>query len=370
MERYVGNRLHSFGTELDCQYLSTRFPFRNFTTDTISINSGSTTTDEMKIFPWKAATAATNSIWSSITTSDRNTWRNIDSKSKAQDLTDSLKINEVEIDNSISLHESCTGPLKVTEVNAERGRWWMEYAKLLEDSDVIILNEMDIGMARSDNQHTTRLLAYHLGMNYAWGLEFIELTPGDKNDRENTLQIPDFQGLHGNAFLTKCSISDAVIFRNKLGPYFDSKPNGVNAKGFEKRLGGRMGMFGKIVVDGKETVIGSFHKLENLQTEIRTYIGERSAIIAGDQDGRYCNTIGLQNIVSGQGTKTWPASCSGFGRTRGDNICSNMKIVENETTILPCVEQFGFHVNLGDHALTSAVLSTEDDMEDDMDRVD
>lgn len=355
LEKYVGNMAENFGKNLNCKYLSKRFPFRDLESDTISINSGNTT-DELKIFPWKAATLS--SMWSSISTlEDRNAWSNIQNNSEGQDITDSLKINEVEIDNSISIHESCTGPLKVTELNAERGRWWMEYATLLEDSDVIILNEMDIGMARSDNQHTTRLMAHHLGMNYAWGLEFIELTPGTEEDRNNAFKIPDFHGLHGNAFLTKCAIADAVIFRNNVGPYFDSKPNKVNAKGFEKRLGGRMGMFGKIIVDGKETVIGSINKLEGFQTEIQKYIGERSAVVAGDQDGKYCSTIGLQNIVSGRGEKTWPASCSSFGRIRGDNICSNMKIVNDEKSILPCVEQFGFQVNMGDHALTSAVLS-------------
>ena len=38
------------------------------------------------------------------------------------------------------------------------------------------MNEMYVGMARSDQQHAARLMAYHLGVNYAWGLEFVELT--------------------------------------------------------------------------------------------------------------------------------------------------------------------------------------------------
>lgn len=266
-----------------------------------------------------------------------------------------MKINEVEIDNSISPHASCKGPLKVTEFNAERGRWWLESSRLLEDSDVIILNGMDIGMARSDNQHTMRLLAHHLGMNYAWGVEFIELTPGNKDEQEVASKIPDFHGLHGDAFLTKCAISDAVIFRNKIGPYFDSKANNVNANGFEKRLGGHMGMFGKIIIDGKETVIGSNHTLEGFGSEIKDYIGNRSAVVAGDQRGKYCKTIGLRDIRE----KTWPASCSGFGRIKGDSICSNMKTLVDETTILPCVKEFGFSTGLGDHALLSAVLTVK-----------
>eukprot|EP00536_Pseudo-nitzschia_multiseries_P015037 jgi/Psemu1/311656/fgenesh1_kg.810_\ len=355
-EKYEGNRVQRFGSEIDCTYLSKRFPFRNMASDSISVNSG----EEWKIFPWKASNISSIARWMS-TAEQRKTWSELQTQSEGQEITDNWNgINDVEIDNSIASQQqqqSCTGPLKVTELNAERGRWWLEATELVKDSDVIILVEMDIGMGRSDNQHTTRLMAHHLGMNYAWGLEFIELTPGTEEDREAAFNVPDFHGLHGNAFLTKCAISDAVIFRNKVGPYFDSKANYVNADGFEKRLGGRMGMFGKIIVDGKETVIGSIHKLEGFQRQIKEYIGNRPAVVAGDQLGQYCGTIGLENIVSKKREKTWPASCRGFGRTRGDNICSNMKTVEDEKTTLPCIEKFGFSILIGDHALTSAVLA-------------
>ena len=90
---------------------------------------------------------------------------------------------------------------------------------------------MDIGMARSDQQHTTRLMAYYLGMNYAWGLGFVELTLGDRGDRDSLdSSEQNFHGLHGNAILSKCKISNATIFKNEVGPYFSHRPNGVNAK--------------------------------------------------------------------------------------------------------------------------------------------
>jgi hypothetical protein len=359
IERNVNFHVKKFGFEIDCNYLSKRFPFRNVTTDYISVDDGTDgdAANVLKISTSRAANMDTITVLTP-TVEERKTWSKIQSESKGQELTESLeRMNEVEIDNSILPQMSCAGPLKIVELNAERGRWWLESSTLVKDADIIILNEMDIGMARSDNQHTTRLMAHHLGMNYAWGLEFVELTPGNEDDRENAHGIPDFYGLHGNAFLTKCVISDAIIFRNKIGPYFDSKANRVNANGFEKRLGGRMGMLGRIIVDGKEIVIGSIHKIEGFQTEIKEYIGDRNAVLAGDQDGKYCDHIGLRNIVSKRSGKTWPASCSGFGRIRGDNICSNMKITAEETTILPCVNQFGFSLQISDHALTSAVLA-------------
>ena len=137
----------------------------------------------------------------------------------------------------------------------------MKSVNLLKDADVIILNEMDIGMARSDNQHTTRLMAYFLGMNYAWGLEFVELTPGTDEDRYNANGLEDFHGLHGNAFLTKCTISEPVIFRNQTGQYFSSEATNVNAGGKEKRLGGRMGGVWRSMVSQPKSAIMHWHQL-------------------------------------------------------------------------------------------------------------
>jgi hypothetical protein len=79
--------------------------------------------------------------------------------------------------------------LKVVTFNARRGTTWLEFVLKvrsdleLRDPDVILLNEMDIGMSRSGNLHTTRMMAHALDMNYAWGLEFLELTNGNKEEQ-------------------------------------------------------------------------------------------------------------------------------------------------------------------------------------------
>jgi len=314
-----------------------------------------------ELYPSKAAQMDTIVVPTS-SSEERASWFQMPD-SMGQELTDSLEnLNQVEVDNSILPLYQCSGPLKVVDLNGERGRWWMEASSLdiVRDADIIILNEMDIGMARSDNQHTTRLMAHYLGMNYAWGLEFVELTPGTDEDRENANGVPDFQGLHGNAFLTKCIISDAQVFRNDVRDYFSSEPQFLNANGTEKRLGGRMGLFGRIIVDGKETVIGSVHKIEKFHEEVKEYIGERNAIVAGDQNGEYCKAIALENILSTDSEEekrfTWPASCESFGSHRGDNLCSNMNVVDDEVTILPCATNFGFSTTIGDHALISTTL--------------
>lgn len=277
--------------------------------------------------------------------------------SEAQQLTDQIPhLDEVEIDNTISPSSKCMGnKIKVIEFNAERGKRWYESAEVLKEFDVIILNEMDVGMARSDQQHTTRLLAYYLGMNYAWGVEFIELTLGDLGDRTNIDQSEEnFHGLHGNAILSRCHLRDARIFRNPVGDYFSDKPNNVNAHGLEKRLGGRMILLTRILIEGTSVVIGSTHKSHGFHKEIRDYVGHSPAVIAGDQDALFCGNVGLKNILSDPHHHTWPASCTGFGNHRGDNICANMDVSEKEFTVKPCVDSHGLNISLGDHALTGA----------------
>merc|ERR1719160_2409281 len=67
-------------------------------------------------------------------------------------------LNIVEIDNSISKSCLMKTPLKIIEFNAERGKHWFLTAQMvqgideLRDADILILNEMDIGMARSRNE--------------------------------------------------------------------------------------------------------------------------------------------------------------------------------------------------------------------------
>ena len=247
--------------------------------------------------------------------------------------------------------------MKVVEFNAERGKRWLESAVLLKDADVIILNEMDIGMPRSNHQHTSRILAYHLETNYAWGLEFIKLMLGNKEDRQNIDSSEhNFHGLYGSAFLAKCTISNGTIFRDNIGPYFSHKSNGVNGRGFEKRLGGRMILLGSIMMNGQSITIGSTHKYDGSREDIIDYIGSSRAIIAGDQSPSLCKDVGLELILSDKKHYTWPATCNSFGRGRGDNICSNMKIAEKEYTVKPCVTQFGVKILLSDHALTWSVL--------------
>jgi len=332
---------------VDCARLSKMFPF---VYDDHSIRNGKST---HFIFPPKASdfTVTTNT-----SIAQRLEWFNKE-ESTGQALTDKLPgLNEIEVDNTISNQEECRkdGTIKVATFNAGRGTFWLEAANLLREADLVILNEMDIGMARSGQQHTTRHLAHMLGMNYAWGLEFVELTGGDAEEQQRTNGQDNFYGLHGNALLSRCKILDPVIFRDKVGMYFADNKNWVNAGGFEKRLGGRMGLYARIKIDGETVVVGSTHKLRENAEDIVRFIGPSKAISAGDQDAQFCNRTGL--TVGKPSQNTWPASCTGFGRARGDNVCSNLKPQEIEKVSKPCLKAFGLGAELSDHAVIQVTL--------------
>jgi hypothetical protein len=89
----------------------------------------------------------------------------------------------------------------------------------LRDADVIVLNEVDLGMKRTDYRDVTQELAHALGTNYVFGVEFVEVDRLDDLGLEN-VQLEDaaltqrmredlapdparYLGLHGSAILSR-----------------------------------------------------------------------------------------------------------------------------------------------------------------------
>ncbi len=149
--------------------------------------------------------------------------------------------------------------LKIAEWNAERGTNWHVLPNFIPNADIIILNEMDWGMARSSNNHTIRSMANSLRMNYAYGVEFLELTNGNAGEINATKGMKNAAGYHGNAVLSKWRISDVSIVR--LHPLYDilykEKSEGM-ARG-ERRLGGRMALFATTHIGNNAILLVSVH---------------------------------------------------------------------------------------------------------------
>ena len=99
----------------------------------------------------------------------------------------------------------------------------------LQDVDVLILNEVDWGMKRTEYRNVARELAAALHMNYVYGVEFVEVDPVFELGREE-IDLPDaaqnqllhedlrvdrqrYRGLHGTAILSRYPIDRARILR-------------------------------------------------------------------------------------------------------------------------------------------------------------
>jgi endonuclease/exonuclease/phosphatase family metal-dependent hydrolase len=129
--------------------------------------------------------------------------------------------------------EDSAGAIRATAWNIERGQRLEGIVRVLREhplmskSDVLLLTELDYGMARSGNLHVTRELARALGMAYAFAPCYVNLSKG--SGLESGAEGENALALHGNALLSRWPI---------LRAWSVALPNGKDKmKGREKRLG-------------------------------------------------------------------------------------------------------------------------------------
>ncbi|MGA2414744.1 MAG: endonuclease/exonuclease/phosphatase family protein [Candidatus Sulfotelmatobacter sp.] len=123
--------------------------------------------------------------------------------------------------------------LRATKAESRMPSRLMELVKSelaqLQGVDVLILNEADWGMKRTEYRNVARELATALHMNYAYGVEFVEVDPlfdlGEEvlhlpNAQQDQLLQQDlrvdrerYHGLHGTAILSRYAIDRARILR-------------------------------------------------------------------------------------------------------------------------------------------------------------
>jgi endonuclease/exonuclease/phosphatase family metal-dependent hydrolase len=99
------------------------------------------------------------------------------------------------------------GFVRAAAWNVERGKRFdalcavLESDPLLSASDLLLLNEVDIGMGRSGNRNVPRELAHRLGMRYVFANSHLVLAPGDSAEQDHGIE--NALGLHGNALLSR-----------------------------------------------------------------------------------------------------------------------------------------------------------------------
>ncbi len=159
------------------------------------------------------------------------------------------QFNQAEVHNISSIPQKELDRTGVLVFNMERGVHLSELTDFLQNCpqiqpyDVILANELDDGCVRSHQKDTPSEIAARLGMNYVFGLEFIELANEE-----------DSKAYHGNVIFSRWPIQKAHIVRlpEQYNWYFDR----------QKRIGGRLAILAELNILGHSVGIGTIH-LEN-----------------------------------------------------------------------------------------------------------
>ena len=139
--------------------------------------------------------------------------------------------------------------IRATAWNIERGTHLEPIIEILREhaliggSDLYLLTELDVGMARSHNRDVAREIGRSLGLNYAFAPCYIALNKG--SGLEDQVPGENVQSLHGNALFSRHPMRDAHSL---------SLPNGKDLmRGKEKRLGSQC-----VVIATIDHPLGSF----------------------------------------------------------------------------------------------------------------
>nr|WP_321462372.1 endonuclease/exonuclease/phosphatase family protein [uncultured Cohaesibacter sp.] len=182
--------------------------------------------------------------------------------------------------------------------NMQRCLYPEQGAELLRphNPDIILLSEMDNGMARTHQRHTTAALADCLGMRYAFAVEFFELGLG--NDLERRLAADDHneRGWHGNALLCRVEPTAFALIRlDDSGLWFcpDDKLSSPSVLK-QPRIGGRCAVAALLPGEDGDICVASVHleslddpairqsQMERLIAALDAFAPDVPTIIGGD----------------------------------------------------------------------------------------
>ena len=206
----------------------------------------------------------------------------------------------------------------------------LEQAAAISRADIVILNEVDWGLKRTNYRNIAKELATAMQMNYVFGVEFVEVDPltlgtetlegetsPDKAQMIENLAVDKTRtlGLHGTAILSRFPLRNTRVVRfvNQGHDWYHDEKNGISKleKGKRKgaklvfgekimrevRRGGRMMLLADVsdssIPGGAVTVVAThlegkskpserLKQLEEVLNEIKTI--QHPVILAGDMN--------------------------------------------------------------------------------------
>ncbi|WP_331373006.1 endonuclease/exonuclease/phosphatase family protein [Sinorhizobium chiapasense] len=178
-------------------------------------------------------------------------------------------MNTVEIGGAPPVQRALAFPVAVAAWNLERCLFAKESAAHLgaTGASLVLLSEMDNGMARTGQRHPTAEIAATLGMQYAYGVEFIELGLGSESEREFCKDDFNEKGFHGNALLAAVPLARPFMLR-----LWGERPWFMDG-GDQPRVGERLAI-GAVI----ETTVGPFVAVStHLESAAKPAYRERQA---------------------------------------------------------------------------------------------
>lgn len=171
-----------------------------------------------------------------------------------------------------SLEVGGQGTLEVLPAEFEIAAWNVERCLFPDRSAahlaphrplIILLSEMDYGMARTGQSNTTAEMARHLGMHYAYGVEFFEMDLGGPTERPFCRDDFNESGWHGNGILSAVPFEKLELLRlDKDGRWFCTGP-GSYADPDQPRMGGRMAILAQVKTEQGSLCVVSTHLESN-----------------------------------------------------------------------------------------------------------
>ena len=179
----------------------------------------------------------------------------IDSASHARLQADLAALHAVEVADPPAPAAAPLREARVVAWNAARGGAPAEAAAMARaaGADVLLLTELDAGMARSAQRHAARDLALRLGMGFAYAVEFVELGLGTEAERARLPGARNERGLHGAAVASARPLERPALARlDAGGDWFDGRRG-------ERRVGGRIAVLATLRLDGAPVTLASVH---------------------------------------------------------------------------------------------------------------
>ncbi|MCS6804312.1 MAG: endonuclease/exonuclease/phosphatase family protein [Blastocatellia bacterium] len=145
--------------------------------------------------------------------------------------------------------------VRVVQWNIEKGKNFEGLVEtfsahpILRYADLILLNEVDYGMARSGQRHVARELGQWLGMHVAFAPAHLELTKGVGDDR--SAEGDNQTALQGNAILSRYPMDQLRII---------DLPTQFEPFEFEeKRFGRRIALVAEVFINREKLTVVSTH---------------------------------------------------------------------------------------------------------------